>query len=209
MTKSEKNDYLCGIGSWRPKWLQWMATPSVFLFWLSLTSLIQGGSYTYFIASLTTLEKRYAFSSTISGLILIADNIPELTLGPVFGYLATHVHRPRLLGCSQIIVGLGLFLAALPYFIYGPAVHLLTVDPNSLGKYSTNKTIEFCDLNKDNQNMCSEGNNGSNTVIPAVVLIWLACFFNGFGSTAYFSVGVPFVDDSVKKKNSPIYISNY
>ena len=203
---NDDTDYKCGMGSCQPHWVQWLATPKVFLFNLSIISIIQGGSHRYFIASISTLEKRYAFSSTISGLILIADNISELILALVFGYLATRVHRPRLIGFSLVMVGVGCFVAALPYFIYGPATHLLTLDPSSLSKYSTNKSVDFCDHSKNVNGDCLE-NSGSNTVWLAVALIFLASFINGFGFAIFMTVAIPFLDDSVKKKNSALYLS--
>ena len=202
----ESCDKTCGIGGWRPKWLQIFASPKVFLLNLALTAIIQGGSYKYFVASLSTLEKRYAFSSTISGVILIGDNISELFLGPILGFLAHRFHRPRLIAISQMTTGFGLFVAALPYFIYGPGVHLLTADPNSLSKYSSNKTVDFCDASRDLNSECLSA-DGSNTLWLAVFFIFFSCFLNGFGSGAYFTIGIPFVDDSVEKKHSPIYLS--
>ena len=206
--QDERVDDTCGIGNWRPHWMQKLASPKIFLLNLGLTAIIQGGSWTYFVGSLSTLEKRYAFSSTISGVILIADNISELCLGPVFGYLANRIHRPRLIGVTLIITGLGCFVAAFPYFIYGPAVHLLTADPTSLSKYSAKKTLDYCDVSRDLNSDCSL-DNGSNTVWVAVFFIFVASFLNGFGTTVYFTVAIPFIDDSVKKKNSPMYLSNF
>jgi hypothetical protein len=86
-TKNEKEDELedddaadtsCGIGSWRPQWLQMFASPVFFLINFSLIGIIQGMTGTYFVGSMSTLEKRYAFDSKISGFILIADNFSQM-----------------------------------------------------------------------------------------------------------------------------------
>ncbi|CAG2105079.1 unnamed protein product, partial [Medioppia subpectinata] len=178
----------------------------MFVFVLGLTTILQGASYRYMIASVTTLEKRYAFGSLMSGFILIGDNISEMTVQPVLGYLAHRLHRPRLIAWCQILVGLGLYLAALPYFIYGPGVHLLdsSAGVGSIG----NKSVEFCDVNRNIDEDCARdaGANSSMTLV-AVFCLFMSMFFNGFGSAAYYSIGIPFIDDSVEKKNSPIYIS--
>lgn len=68
----------CGMGSWRPKWLQVFANPVVFLINMSLVGTIQGMTGPLFISSISTLEKRYAFDSKISAVILIADNFSQM-----------------------------------------------------------------------------------------------------------------------------------
>ncbi|CAG2109912.1 unnamed protein product, partial [Medioppia subpectinata] len=179
--ESESTDHMCGLGSWRPKWLQIFGSTNVFMVILGGLAISQGASFTYMIASITTLEKRYAFGSTISGIILIADNVAELILSPIF--------------------------AALPYFIYGPGVHLLSGSNKEivghLMKY--NKSTEFCDQNNFDNDMCGES-GGSETVILAVVILCIASFFNGLGFATFVAIGIPFIDDSVDKKNSPVYI---
>ena len=99
----QSEDYLCGIGSWHPKWIQMLATPKMFLFIFGMLGILQGASYTYLMASITTLEKRYAFGSKVTGLLLIADNIMEMICCPIFGYLANRVHRPRFIGKGYFI----------------------------------------------------------------------------------------------------------
>ncbi|CAG2103693.1 unnamed protein product [Medioppia subpectinata] len=190
----------CGIGSWRPKWLHRWTTPRVFLFLFALEGIFQGGSYMYVVASLTTLEKRYAFGSLVSGTILLADDVSGLIFRPLFGYLANKVHRPRAVAWGMMIVSFGCFVATIPYMIYGPGVHML-------GTTLTNKTsIEFCDSNRDVDSSCA-GSDGTRSAFIPVMFIWMATALNGIGNAAFWTIGVPFIDDSVKKKNSPIFIS--
>ena len=70
----------CGMGSWRPKWLQRFASPVYFLINMSLVGTIQSMSGPLFFSSISTLEKRYSFDSKVSGMILIADNFSQLAV---------------------------------------------------------------------------------------------------------------------------------
>src|SRR6185437_7173869 len=105
---SENNDsddyqsgqYACGVGSWRPKWLQRWATAKMFIFLLAVLTTLQSSAFAYTLASVTTLEKRYAFNSVVSGIILIADDVAGLIFKPIYGYIANHVHRPSLIAFS-------------------------------------------------------------------------------------------------------------
>lgn len=57
----------CGFGGWRPKFLQKFATTRWFIFVYGLLGTVQAMSFVYFIATLTTLEKRFQIPSQTTG----------------------------------------------------------------------------------------------------------------------------------------------
>lgn len=196
----EDDETTCGIGNWRPKWMQIFASPKFFLINFSIVAILQGAHFTYLIGSISTLEKRFAFESKVSGFILIADNLSQMVVSPIIGYLGAKYNRSRLIAVGELVVAVSCILSALPYFIYGPGLHLLT---NT--KVVSNFTqYEVCSLDQHKLD-CEDGNHS--TVILAVVILWLASFANGMGYTAFYTIGLPYIDDNVKKKNSPIYLS--
>lgn len=196
----EDEDELCGIGSFKPKWLQIFADPKVYLVIFCIIGVIEGAYFTYFVGILSTLEKRYAFESKISGIILIADNISAAVLSMLVGYYGGKGHKPRLIAFGMILVCVSSFLSALPYFMYGPALHFLSRDSSSFGS----KKQEYCGTEPMEEECKREGNSA---MIPAVSILFVANFINGFGYTAYYTIGAPYLDDNVKKKNSPLYFS--
>lgn len=198
------NDVVCGIFGLHPDWLQQFATPKVFLVNFSIVAIAQSAYFTYLVGSMSTLEKRYAFESKISGFILIADNISQILINPIIGYLGAHCNRPRLIAFGEILVALSCFLTALPYFIYGPGLHLLSDEHLAITAYSNITNYEICD-GADKETGCAQGSHA--TVVPAVVILWIASFINGLGYTAFYTIGLPYLDDNVKKKNSPMYLS--
>ena len=200
----DPREYMCGLGSWRPKWIQVLGNTKFFMFIFGGIGIIQGAAFTYMIASITTLEKRYAFGSKITGLILIADNLTELLLCTVLGYIANRCHRPRMIAYCQVIVAIGCFMGALPYFIYGPGVHLLGTHTMGLGN---NRDIKFCHQNHTTDGNECQGSDEYSTDMPAVVILFMASFCMGIGYVAFYTIGVPFIDDNVKRTNSPLYLS--
>ncbi|XP_067138878.1 solute carrier organic anion transporter family member 74D-like isoform X2 [Centruroides vittatus] len=98
----------------------------------------------------------------------------------------------------MLIVILSCFLSSLPYFIYGPATHLLTKS-----ELLEKPKHEFC--NSVNRIDCEDAKLSA--TIPAVSIFFVASFINGFGYTAFYTIGTPYLDDNVKKKNSPLYFS--
>ncbi|XP_054164679.1 solute carrier organic anion transporter family member 2A1-like [Oppia nitens] len=167
-------------------------------------AILNGAPYSYVMASLTTFERRFAFNSIVTGFILIADDVAGLIFRPFMGYFAHRIHRPRMLGMAQLISATGCVVATLPYWIYGPGVHLLgaTVD-NPTG---VNKTGEFCSVNSLSDNTCNDSTGINTSIIPVLCLV-SSTFLIGLSSACYWTIGIPFVDDNIEKKNSPMAMS--
>ncbi|CAG2106428.1 unnamed protein product, partial [Medioppia subpectinata] len=195
-------DTSCGIGNWRPDWLQVFATTKFFVINFSAVAVLQGAYFTYLIGSISTLEKRFAFESKISAFILIADNLSQMFLSPVVGYFGAKYNRSHLIAIGELVVGLSCIMSALPYFIYGPGLHLLS----RTDVVSNVTQYEMCPTNPLDTK-CGDDSTEHTTVYLAVVILWLASFANGIGYTAFYTIGLPYIDDNIKKKNSPIYIS--
>lgn len=189
----------CGISECKPSWLQRFANPKVYLVNFCILGVLQGAYFTYFVGIVTTLEKRYAFESKVSGIIMIADNLSPIIISLLIGYFGGQAHRPRWIASGMLMVILSCFLSAAPYFIYGPIINSGN-DINFLIK----PKHEFCDSESTKVNCDS---TELSATIPAVSIFFIASFINGFGYTAFYTIGTPYLDDNVKKKNSPLYFS--
>ncbi|GFY50342.1 solute carrier organic anion transporter family member 4A1 [Trichonephila inaurata madagascariensis] len=196
-------DYLCGIGKFKPKWLQRFADPKVYLVIFCTVGVLEGAYFTYFVGVMTTLEKRFAFESKISGLIFIADNISATIISLIVGYYGQKWHKPRIIAFGMVMVSVSCLICTIPYFVYGPALHFLTREIHVSG----NKKQEFCDTEVQNEDC--ENNLADASRIPVIVILFFANFLWGFGYTAYYTIGAPYLDDNVKKKNAPMYFSRY
>lgn len=197
-----RTDNLFGISCFKPAWLQRFANPKVYLVIFCMIGVLQGAYFTYFIGVLSTLEKRYAFESKISGIILIADNISGAVISILVGFYARKGHKPQMMAFGMIFVSISCFISSLPYYLYGPALHFLSRDDAAFG----NKKQEYCGSVSE-ETGCENAEN--NSMIPAVTILFIANFLNGFGYAAYYTVGSAYLDDNVKKKNSPMYFCRY
>ncbi|CAG2102888.1 unnamed protein product [Medioppia subpectinata] len=148
------------------------------------------------IGSLSTLEKRYSFDSKISGLLLIADNVSQVIISPLIGYLGNKYNRPRIMAIGELVAAFSCFVFAAPYFIFGASLQPMTdIITNA------NSTHELCHSSPLGQ-PCNQS-----TVWSAVTILWIASFLNGIGCTAFYTIGIPYIDDNTSKKNSPIFLS--
>ena len=132
---------------------------------------------------LSTVERRYNFSSTASGLI---PSIYEatVTLIVVFvGYFGGRGHSSKWLGMGCFIQGIGCLIFASPQFIFFNNIPPEAAD-NRYQLCSTNATEVTC--------------NSSNTV--AYVLILLGQVVIGIGASTLYSIGITYLDELVHPK---------
>lgn len=200
-----ENEIYCGIGSWRPQFMQRFATAKWFLIIFSLLAVLQGALFTYLVGIMSTLEKRFAFEAKVSGLILITDNLSQMVLSPVIGFLGSRYNRSRLIASGELVVALSCFMAAIPYFTDGPGLHLLN-------KQTVNGTqYQMCTDHPDDKCTAAEIATESKLSLftfPVIILL-VSNFANGLGYTAFYTIGLPYLDDNIEKKNSPIYLSEH
>jgi hypothetical protein len=219
ISDTEYEDNTCGLGSWRPKWLQPMANPKFFMLNFSIIAVIQGSYFSYLIGCSSTLEKRFSYSGSLTGFILIADNFSQILISPLIGFLGKRMNKATLIAGGMVFISFSCWLTAVPYFVYGPGTHLLEGSSSSLYSSVTTKSLYIkhdSNLTGDTYDMCgstvhkpcdAESTKTSATIWPAYVIIWMASFLNGVGYTAFYTLGFPYVDDNVGKKNAPVYFS--
>lgn len=160
-----------------------------------------------FNSSLSTLEKRYHFSSTAGGFIMITDNIATLMTNLFIGYYGKTAHKPRWMAIGCVVTGLSVMVTALPYFIYGPAQEneLEILGNLTLSKKSLHGD-QMC-LASAQREDCSEMSANGMMTIVAVSCFAISNFFRGFGTSIYFTYGTPYLDDNVSKAKMPTFFA--
>ncbi|GFT65170.1 solute carrier organic anion transporter family member 4A1 [Nephila pilipes] len=195
----EDADTKCGIGSWTPNWMQRGANTKLFLFFYSMAGLTQGAHFTYLVGCMSTLEKRFAYDSKKSGLIMISDEIAPIILGALIGYFGGIAHRPRLLAFGMVLGSVSSFIMSLPYFMYGP---LRFSDSEFTLSRIAGVKAQFCDKDYNSiQETCAES-----ITVPVLTIFFLSNFLKGLSGCIFYTIGTSYMDDSVKKKNSPMYL---
>ncbi|GIY86635.1 uncharacterized protein CDAR_468031 [Caerostris darwini] len=192
----DDEDTLCGIGNFHPTWLQKFSTPKIFLVNNCILAVFQGAIFSYFVGCLSTIEKRYAFETKVSGIILMAEDVCPIVLGVFLGYFGGKSHRPRIMAFGMFIAVVSCFVMALPYFIYGP---IKEFNPETL-KLLNRTEHESCDA-KEEDDFCKK--SPTNT---AVSIFFFGVFLKGFSSLAFYTLSTSYMDDIVKKKHSPVYL---
>ncbi|KAH7946898.1 hypothetical protein HPB52_005876 [Rhipicephalus sanguineus] len=204
--RTHVRDFQCGLGSWRPKWLQTFASARCLFFFLNVLAMCQSAYKAYTMGALSTLERRFSLSTKSIAVILVAESISPIFLDIPLGYVASWISRPKLLSLGMMVVGCSSLAVALPYVIFGPATHLLA-DEGERRQPMDFASLEFCGgggggmavkMSPDCTTQATE------SYLPFIIL-FVASFLNGFGQSVLHVAGSSYIDDSVKKKSSPLY----
>lgn len=149
---------------------------------------------------LTTLERRFNLQSADVGVIASSFEIGNLALILFVSYFGAKAHRPRLIGCGGIVMALGALLSALPEF--------LTKQYQIEEMWRTDKGRDVCSNSSSTDVQLAEDvvcGKRANTNMMYLLLIGAQVLL-GIGATPVQPLGVSYIDDHVKKKDSSLYI---
>ncbi|KAK9498787.1 hypothetical protein O3M35_003346 [Rhynocoris fuscipes] len=191
-------DTQCGIGGYKPKWLQKLASKKSYVLIYGLLGLYETSLASYYIGIISTIEKRFRFPSSISGLMTSTWDIGTLVASIVVAYHGTTAHKTKWCAFGITIAALSCFLRYLPHFIYGPGDTVNFVSSNSSSPIENlcnniNPKLENCSFN-------TEGAVAFTIIIISLLLL-------GVGTTPYYSLGAAYLDDNVSKNKFPFLFS--
>ncbi|XP_069156183.1 solute carrier organic anion transporter family member 74D-like [Procambarus clarkii] len=230
--EGEEGEYVCGLGRWcSPKWVQRLATKQVFLVVFSLTTVLQGMFYTYFVSVLTTVEKLFQLKSKTTGIIMSATEMGQIGGALLLAYYGGQGHRPKWIGWGMILFAFCAFLCALPHFLFGPELlrkHLETTPSEDSPLTSANicrhpgasmvappavlngtmATLPQGLLEAPHDHLDVQYCDSPDGEIQVVLFIFFLSLLGiGIGQTAAYNLGIPYIDDNIANRETPIYFA--
>lgn len=231
---TDGSDTECGLGPCAPRWLQVFASKQAFLAVFCITWVLQGMYYTYFVSVITTIEKLFQIQSKTTGIIMSATEIGQIGSSLLLTYYGGQGHRPKWIAWGMVLFAVSSFTCSLPHFIYGEqlihANDLLFsgVASTVSSPYGNKNSSEVMPPNLCRAPLYDPDDHFGNETIPRkwqncdqeyfeehriqakVTTIVLAIFFIsllgvGMGQTAVYTLGIPYIDDNVATKESPLY----
>ncbi|NXD85615.1 SO4C1 protein, partial [Halcyon senegalensis] len=191
---SDPEEGPCGWGRCNPKVLQLCNNPEGYLAAYSFLAIFQGIVVNGLVnISISTIEKRYELNSSLTGLISASYDIAFCILSLFISFFGERGHKPRWLAFSAFMLGLGSLIFSLPHF--------------SSGKYQYGAKLEdTCQISgiSSTNFTCSASTKSS---LPNYLYIFiLGQLLLGVGGTPLYTLGTAFIDDSVPKHKSSLYI---
>ncbi|XP_062385006.1 solute carrier organic anion transporter family member 2B1 [Sardina pilchardus] len=167
---------------------------------LQLSQLLVSG---YLKASISTIERRYGFTSQKSGLFAAFNEVGNTVLIVFVSFFGSRVHRPRFIGIGAMVASAGVFVIALPHFLSGPYKY------SGFMNSTKNNSSEMCQT-KDLFNSDWQGQNCSqqDTIVYEEVfpILLLGQLLLGIGGVPIQPFGISYIDDFASKRNSPFYL---
>ncbi|GIY89488.1 solute carrier organic anion transporter family member 4A1 [Caerostris extrusa] len=101
----------------------------------------------------------------------------------------------------MVLGSISSFIMALPYFMYGTMRNSEAFE-HSISRVSEVKA-QFCDQDYNS----IQGTCGESITTPVLTIFVMSNFLKGLSGCIFYTIGTSYMDDSIKKKNSPIYLS--
>ncbi|XP_023718722.1 solute carrier organic anion transporter family member 74D [Cryptotermes secundus] len=220
---SKAEEMECGLGPCAPKWMQIFASKQAFLVTFCITWVLQGMYYTYFVSVITTLEKLFQIQSKTTGIIMSATEIGQIGSSLLLTYYGGQGHRPKWIAWGMVLFAVSSFTCSLPHFLFGKQLIrdndvLFGGVASVVGSPYGGNITEPIQPNICNSSHPAVIHNMTTSSTPAmrdasrITPVVLAIFFTsllgvGMGQTAVYTLGIPYIDDNVASRESPLYFA--
>ncbi|XP_012588124.1 PREDICTED: solute carrier organic anion transporter family member 3A1 [Condylura cristata] len=155
------------------------------------------------VSVLTTLERRFNLQSADVGVIASSFEIGNLALILFVSYFGARGHRPRLIGCGGIVMALGALLSALPEFL----THQYKYEAGEIRWGAEGRDVCAANGSGSHQGPDPDLICRSRTATNMMYLLLIgAQVLLGIGATPVQPLGVSYIDDHVRRKDSSLYI---
>ncbi|XP_066158162.1 solute carrier organic anion transporter family member 74D-like isoform X1 [Euwallacea fornicatus] len=200
----------CGLWCLKGSWLQTFANKKAYVILYGLLGCIFSASFAYFNGTITTLEKRFKIPSRTTGVISVGNDLSQLLMSVILSYYTGRGHRPRWMALGMYTVVLFCIMTAMPHFLYGAGLDALslTEEYQTHNNYSAelilNQQKKFLCANNTRKDVHCERESGN--YFPQLIL-FTAQFISGIGGSLYYTLGVSYMDDNIKRSKTPALFS--
>ncbi|XP_046675029.1 solute carrier organic anion transporter family member 4A1 [Homalodisca vitripennis] len=200
MEETEENaiDYKCGWLMIKPNWMQSFRTPAWALTFISCSAFLQGAIVNGVLhLMIPTIEQRFNLPSFKSGLVSGGYDIASLICLIPVTYIGGRPKacKPTWIGVGILVMGVGSLIFASPHFMKHTPFTVTDSSDTTLCRGSHAKDI------------CQGVKESKLSIFMWVFFV--GNLFHGAGASPLYTLGVTYIDESVVKKKTGIYIGLY
>ncbi|XP_050424360.1 solute carrier organic anion transporter family member 74D isoform X2 [Adelges cooleyi] len=155
--------------------------------------------------------------SKTTGIVMSATEIGQIGSSLLLTYYGGQGHRPRWIASGMVLFAVAAFSCSTPHFFFGHHQVISKYDgalDSNLSAIAPNVCLqpENGFDGSDRQDVCHESvlsqqeTQSKNTQI-VLTIFFLSMLGVGMGQTAVYTLGIPFIDDNVASRESPLYFS--
>ncbi|XP_046567065.1 solute carrier organic anion transporter family member 3A1-like [Haliotis rubra] len=195
----------CGIGSCKPQACQPFGSLIAFTCSYSVVVMFMQTLTTLLSSQISTLEKHFNFSSTISGLLISSNDIGYVTAALFFSHFGKHGHIPRILGVNGLIFGFAGIFTSLANFIH--PVSLPEEVSNTTNAYETQFVCRESNVTNISSSAHEEGTYETGRSTLALWVIGFTMALQGVAKTPRIPLSSFYIDNNVgNRARTSIYI---
>ncbi|CAL1537422.1 unnamed protein product [Lymnaea stagnalis] len=208
-----KEDNYCGISSCRPVCLQRWKNVGCFTAAYSMTGIVTSALNIYMNSQITTLEKHFNMSSSVSGVLMSCNDFGFLVTTLIISYYTRRVHVPRALGFSTIMYGISGLLCTIAFF--GSRIEISSSDlrPN-VSLVQDKLFAQMCSGVKQLNGTCDEISNRVGTPdfvsdswkFIAICILAVGMILQGVAKSPRQPFVGTYIDDNTPKSKTSMYL---
>lgn len=208
----------CGIGKFRPQFLQHFANINVFVAVYCATNLVSQTLVVYVNTQVSNLERQFGLNSAQSGLIMAFNDIGYFSFFLFISAAARFVHIPRALCFCIFLYGISGLTCALPQLIAVSQGMLTTLNVSSNfinASEDSNKRIHLCRTqNRFIDKVCQSAVEEKSSVLAApsysiqtlaLSLIGIGMALQGIGKAPRVPFYMVYIDDNIDRRKTGFY----
>ena len=201
----------CGLGNWRPDFLQPLASKKVYMFFYGALGIIQGMFFTYLSATISTLEKKFGIKSKEAAYLMSGNEISQVLFLFAMPFLIRIKRRPLWTAAGLACTAVGCFLMAVPHFTasdYYAEIAEAESDAEGAQNATLMATAGLCGSSYHPNNLDKSCDESGKRVVDwaGLFIVFFGIVLTGVGNCAFYTFGVAYLDDNTSHENSPILL---
>uniref|UniRef100_A0A182QAF8 Solute carrier organic anion transporter family member n=1 Tax=Anopheles farauti TaxID=69004 RepID=A0A182QAF8_9DIPT len=194
-----ERDVQCGFWVCRGPFWQRLASKKLYVLLFGLIGCILNSTTSYFYGTLTTVEKSIQISSRTVGIITAGSDLSFVLASLFLSYYASNRRKPLWIAMGIVSMALSCFVNALPHFLFAPGRAEME---QSAGNWTRGQADNLCRADR----LPPDCSLDVGDIRPQMVLFF-GSFLSGIGTSLYFTLGLTYLDDNVRKEKVPFLSS--
>ncbi|CAO4384955.1 unnamed protein product [Caenorhabditis nigoni] len=198
----------CGLGKYRPRWLQWLGKQLPMIVLLCVYCSIQGLIVNGLVPSaISSIERRFKFSTSHMGRIVQFYDFGYVLLCIPVSYFGGRHSKPFVLSLGLACMALGSLIFSTPHIMsdsYSASQSNMSYGTCSIDNVLHNDVTSPEALA---QTACQSENQAQHSSSNFYFYLFcLAHFLHGVGATPLFTIGVSYIDENVGTAKSSLFV---
>lgn len=200
-SENSKKLYRYGFCYRSPDCLQFLNRIGFIVFFISISHCLQNASNGVLGVTISTLEKRFSFTSFQSSLMASFYEVGQVPAVIFVMFYGNRVNRPRWMGAGMLLVLAGCMIMILPKWI-APAY-----DPIITSSVETTDMFDVCSNDKDRTLQTCPTNHPA--LSNYLLFFILGRFLIGVGATPILTIGITYIHDCTNIHGFALYSGIY